>query len=244
MFCIRDKNSQKGESMNQYTLIKYDLKRKRNLLRGAVICTLLCAVCVGVGFLCAFLPGEVLITAIIAVMWCLAATFFGMLAFAIWCAFICCLAYLRRLKEHGYKVPYDRMQYQNRLELLEKEEIETTKIRQRWNKNSLLLTCISIYIILEIVVYSFYLWTYLMQESFALIFMLFQIPVWGAYAIYFGKQSDNLKYKDDVEIDYTRRERCSLIQGLIIIGLGLVITAFYSHMICGMGAVIVESQVK
>ncbi len=238
------------------TYIKYDKRSVRLLAIGAILCAIVFGVSVGLmasdmdfwgkssfsqwGFI-AVLYGFFLGAALF--LWCICRLFMG-------------IAYLKRLERYGYEVPMDRKEYGYLLEHLPLKNVtvemtrwserEDTEAESFWenmeaypiSKTSKILSILSVLAMIVMVGLSFYYWYswYFMDDDTIVMFVLLLIAdvFWLVPILFFRKQMDGQKYKDDVEIDATRKNRMSLPGGILLIlmlvGIALMIKNAASSM--------------
>lgn len=133
------------------------------------------------------------------------------------------VTYFRRLEARGYEIPDDKRQYDSMLELLPRtngewivESEETVK-----NKTSkvLLGLCVLVYLVmLGLTIWYYRKWSFIGDDAlFLLVIQLVTDVLWICPIRLFNKQTDNRKYKDDVEIDAARKNRLHWVDGLVLI---------------------------
>ncbi len=137
--------------------------------------------------------------------------------------------YLNRLEKYGYEVPENRKEYEI-VERLPKKENMVQVQTQGYHKGSKILTGLSIFlaaIMLLLTGYYFYRWSFMGENAQAfLVIQLIADAFWLIPIFIFRKEMDLQKYKDDVEIDITRRTRKNVVNGVLLIIL-LTLTALY-----------------
>lgn len=136
------------------------------------------------------------------------------------------LCYVRRLKRHGYEVPYKREDYDNNL-----QNVPTHREHIRINEKSMesrilfvLYLCIFMAMNAWNVYYIISWYKYIDSVAmFWLRIMLVLDVCWMIGAIVFYRQRNVEKYRDDVEQDPNRKERVPVEKGVIICIVILVI---------------------
>ena len=140
------------------------------------------------------------------------------------------MAYLKRLEVHGYEIPRDRCIYHNMLEHLPKvDSLEQEEHKKQFwgSKTSKLLLIVSIGVavfMLGCTIYYISKWYYIGEDAMALfVLQLIEDAFWIWPICTFYKQMNMQKYKDDVELDGSRKNRFDIVNGLaIILILGLI----------------------
>lgn len=143
------------------------------------------------------------------------------------------MAYLKRLEMHGYEMPRDRCIYDNLLERLpkadglEREESAEQPGQFPYNKTSkiLFIVCICVAVfMLGCTAYYIAKWYFMGEDAIALFVLQLIEDVFWLWPIWtFHKEMDIKKYKDDVEIDSSRKNRFDIVNGLaLIIILGVI----------------------
>ncbi len=143
------------------------------------------------------------------------------------------MAYLKRLERYGYEIPRDRCIYDNLLERLPKvgnleQEERSEKVGPfPYSKTSkvLFIVCICVAVfMLGCTAYYIAKWYFMGEDAIALFVLQLIEDVFWIWPIWtFHKEMDTIKYKDDVEIDGSRKTRFDIVNGLaLIIILGLI----------------------
>lgn len=133
------------------------------------------------------------------------------------------MTYFRRLEARGYEIPDDKKEYDSMLELLPRTngeqvvEIEGT-VKNKTSK-VLLGLCVLVYLVmLGLTIWYYRKWSFIGDDAlFLLVIQLVTDVLWLCPIRLFYKQTDNRKYKDDVEIDASRKNRLHWVDGLILI---------------------------
>lgn len=154
--------------------------------------------------------------------------------------------YLRRLKAYGYVLPECKKDYGGNLENLPKAENNNGK--SIFARHSLwgMLGSIGLYFNFMLLDLQYFLkWKFLGDNAKAMFIIcaLFYL-VWLIQAFLLWKQSNPEKYRDDVEPDYSRKERMSLdiiLVSTVILGL---ISAFAMYNAHSMTNYIFQSQIE
>lgn len=139
-----------------------------------------------------------------------------LLAIIGWRLFFSSRAYMKRLEKYGYKVPDCKKEYRGRQELLERFEVSPPDV-SKWHPESVCLALGAWMAGVCSILYSFHMWQNYPTMDGILILMLFPVACWGIMGLYYWRQRDQIKYKDDVELDEKRKTRQNLVDGLVII---------------------------
>lgn len=122
--------------------------------------------------------------------------------------------YMRRLKAYGYQIPEKKSDYDGRLEKLPRQKIADVKSIYSRHSKGCFLACILLFAVFVILdVYYLFKWKFMgdnCKSLFILCFIFYLI--WIVFALALKKQSNVEKYRDDVEVDASRKERWSLEQ--------------------------------
>ena len=211
------------------TIIKYD-KRSVKVYRTLLLITI---VYFGLSLFCMFtdIPSignakleEVLITVV------LYGLYFGVIGILyLSYQWISAFFYLKRLEKYGYEVPENRKEYEI-VERLPKKENVVQVQTQGYHRGSKILTGLSVLVaavMLLLTGYYFYRWSFIGENAHAMLVMQLIADVFWLIPIFIFKKEMNLqKYKDDVEIDITRRTRKNVVSGVLLIIL-FVLVALY-----------------
>ncbi len=145
------------------------------------------------------------------------------------------MSYMRRLQQHGYELPEDKKQYDYILEKLPKQQstADIAANAEQRNKSSFLLGVLSLLILIVLSVCSvIYLveWSFYHEEIGFMICMIFVVDlVLLVYGVLFFRQANEVRYKDDVEIDSNRKNRMPLVEGVLTILILLCLSAFMKY---------------
>lgn len=204
--------------------IKYDKKDKKLYIKMAVVFSMLAVMDLGilncpdvmwhfpveweVVFVCEILP-------------------FFILAVRFWLGYINTVLYLKRLQKYGYEVPEDKRKFNQDLEKLPVME-NAVKSLPRRNYDSIVLTVLTIMIVVGLLIYD--IWFLFRYTGFGKDIWVFEgilmlgTVIWLLLGIFYAGQISNRKYKYDVEIDYSRKNRTNLINGIAQILILLMLT--------------------
>lgn len=145
------------------------------------------------------------------------------------------MSYMRRLQQHGYELPEDKRQYDYILEKLPKQQSTAdvvTKVESR-NKHSFMLGVLSLLLLIIFGVCNvLYLveWSFYHEEIGFMICMIFVVDiVLLVYSVLFFRQTNEVRYKDDVEIDSNRKNRMPLVEGVLTIMILLCLSVFMKY---------------
>lgn len=218
-------------------VIRHDLREQKQSLMGAVVCSI-----IGIAGFFIFNTDIVdcFSSVALALFGITATMIFPAAALVLWIYWFDCFCYLKRLRRHGYKIPENKKRVSGGLAGLTMEADTTAdgnpikespgmKIR---NKGSMVLSgiCLIAVIIVLISAVRMYLQYHLYlgagPMNFLLVIHAFILLGWAGYSFYFGRQSDNSKYKDDVELDVHRKNRKNIVEGILIILFLSAISAF------------------
>lgn len=152
---------------------------------------------------------------------------FFILAARLWLGYINAVLYLKRLQKYGYEVPEDKKNFNEDLEKLPMTE-NAVKSLPRRNYDSIVLTVLTGAIVIGLLVYDiWFLYRYSGFGNDIWFFegiLIFGTVIWLLLGISYARQISNRKYKYDVEIDHSRKNRRNLIDGLVGIIVLLVFT--------------------
>ncbi len=168
---------------------------------------------------------------------------FGVLVFS-GCNLFAAFVYRRRLRKNGYEMPVDRREYHNRLVELPHENVDMDVSKK--HMGSLILSVLFGVIFLFFFVWNIRLyieWNYPHSDVAFMCGMLMLLNIyWLVSAIIYGRQINQEKYRDDVEIDPDRKERVSVEKGVFIAIIMLVVTAYANIMAGGALDYVLEAQ--
>ncbi|MDE6434589.1 MAG: hypothetical protein K2L07_10210 [Lachnospiraceae bacterium] len=208
----------------KYDKIKYDkMDKKRNFI--AAIIFLILAVVNWCILNCDAVIGQ--LPSAIAVVFICAAFPLGILAMGLWVTYLDGVLYLRRLKRFGYIVPEDKNAFNKNLEQLPREK-NAAGGKPVKNYESIVLTVIVSAIVMGLFFYDVYFFDSYCSVGNDIWFfeglLILGTLIWLILGISYARQISNRRYKYDVEIDYSRKNRRNLIDGLIEIIVLLVFT--------------------
>lgn len=127
------------------------------------------------------------------------------------------IGYLGRLKAYGYEVPYNRKDYDSKLENLPR--VKETDAKSIFSKHSILSMYISVIAFLVFMALNvLYLlkWKFMGEDVTAMFILCSILHIsWIIIALFFRKQSNPLKYRDDVEIDDSRKPRWDIGKAIV-----------------------------
>lgn len=136
------------------------------------------------------------------------------LSVACYAALVSGWLYMKRLNGYGYEIPENKSDYNGKIENLPKlKNIDATSIyskHSKWCSRA----CFLIFVIFLLFDVSYFLQWKFMEENCKSLFVLcfFFYLIWLVFALVLKKQSNKEKYRDDVEVDATRKERWNLEQ--------------------------------
>lgn len=156
--------------------------------------------------------------------------------------------YFRRLKKHGYEIPHDRKAYQNDLRNVPVSvHLEHTGGLTPDSRESVILAALHLAVFIFANLWNIYYITswYQYVDDIAVFLLCVQIIFdagWlGASIIYF-KQRSSKKYRDDVEPDFSRKERTSLEKGVFTCLVILVFMVFAKSLIMNMSSYVFRAR--
>lgn len=217
--------------------IRHDLREQKQTLIGAVVCSI-----IGIAGI------YILNTDIVGCLSSVALGLFGIIAtmifptaaLVLWIYWFDCFCYLKRLRRHGYKIPENKKNISGGLAGLVMEAdttVDGNPIKESpgmgiRNRGSMVLS--GICLITAIIVFISAVCIYLQYHqylgagsmNFLLVIHALILLGWAGYSFYFGRQSNNSKYKDDVELDVHRKNRKNIVEGILIILILLAISAY------------------
>lgn len=145
--------------------------------------------------------------------------------------------YFARLKKHGFEVPYDRKKYENNLKNLPCLTVSNCSgdAVSQSNKESIILAITNAVIFIFTNVWNIHYiikWYKYLTDT-AITLMCIQIIIdlcWLIMAIVYFRQRSNEKYRDDVELDLSRKERVCIERGFATVLVFLVMVIFIKTM--------------
>ncbi len=193
------------------TKIKYDKLSAKILKWTGIFCAVLFVL--GMGMLLLEIDGTGLLMLICLYMG-------GGVGITSALAFIGSKFYFKRLAKYGYEIPYKKSEYRGLLKHVPRNPaVKQEGQKSLCSKESKLLTVISLILFVICVgmdIHYYITWSF-MGENCSTMFVLTLLfyCIWLIFALVMYKQSNPLKYRDDVETDTTRKERLSIEQGLL-----------------------------
>lgn len=159
--------------------------------------------------------------------------------------------YLKRLQKHGYEVPENKKDYDSLLDLLPHQAHEDVDeaTKQKCNKTSLVLGICSLgalFVLVGIDIWFVGEWHSFYQNELAFIIGLISIidVVLLIYCIIFFLQRNEMRYKDDVELDEHRKNRMPLVEGVLTILILFVFSGVMKDTAHNMSDYVFRSQVS
>ena len=206
--------------------IQYDKRYKKIFIIVALVCTIfwvLSVITLGSREFMDRIQSSIILTSVL----------FGYILAPI-VAVVCCIKfveccwYFKRLIKYGYERPDKKEKYSYMLQYLPREK--TTQSMNKGNSaESMMLTGITVYIGMSTLAGGVWLllkYLFLGNDAWFIFGMIcFMALGWIVAGIFFWRQRNNQKYKDDVEPDSTRKSRKHLANQLIPILIGMAITA-------------------
>ncbi|MCR4716324.1 MAG: hypothetical protein K5656_04000 [Lachnospiraceae bacterium] len=132
--------------------------------------------------------------------------------------------YLFRLKKYGYEIPADKREYDNDLSNLPRNDkiynayFSNEETSYKWSFLLSLICMIGFVVCLAVNIVFYFQWKFLESAIGAYIGQLvFYDLFWLACSIHFFRQSDNLKFRDPLELDDKRKKRIVFPHGIILL---------------------------
>lgn len=155
------------------------------------------------------------------------------------------LGYIRRLKAHGYEVPYNKRDYGNSLHKL--PCLGDGTIAEGKSKESLALCilfwCVFMFSNIWNAYYAIHWYGYLEENALFLTKVLIFLDLfWMIMAIVFFFQRNNKKYRDDVDKDLKRKVRMSLERGIVTCVIVLIIVSYVKCIVVEMSEYVYRSR--
>lgn len=144
------------------------------------------------------------------------------------------IGYFNRLKAYGYEVPYNRKDYDDKLENLPRvKEIEGKSLFSKHSIWSMYISIVAFCLFITLDALYFIKWNFVGDDVSVLTVLcgIFFLG-WLIMALFFKKQSDPIKYRDDVEIDYNRKPRWGLgkaVVNMVVLGVISAIVISMAH---------------
>lgn len=143
------------------------------------------------------------------------------------------MGYMKRLKKHGYEVPEDKRKYDFMLEKLPRQQIKADAVTKgnRRNKSSFSLGMVALIavVVLWICNILYVIEWYFLEIGFMIGLMSVIDIALIVYCVVFFRQANEARYKDDVEIDNSRKNRMPLIEGVLTISILLSLSVFVKY---------------
>ncbi|GEM_PF-5972903 len=160
--------------------------------------------------------------------------------------FVASLCYFKRLKRHGYEIPYNRKDYGNDLRNLPVSADADKEIPQDSKESRILGIFYGVTYLLSTAWNIYYIVSWYRYVNGNAVFLLcVQIIldlVWIIEAIILYGQMDSKKYRDDVEADLSKKERTSIEKGLLTGLIILVMTIFVKSMAVNMSEYVYKAM--
>lgn len=224
--------------------IKYDKRDKKILIIVAIACTIFGILSMMTmesrGFVERIQSSIVLTTVLFGYIMA------PIVAVVCWIKFVECCWYFKRLRKYGYEIPNKKEKYSYMLKYLPREKILQSK-NKGYSAESMILAGIIIFIGMSTVAGGVWLllkYLFLGNDAWFIFGMIcFMALGWIVAGIFFWRQRNNQKYKDDVEPDSTRKSRKHLANQLIPILIGMAITAGGILILQQMAEIIYRSRI-
>lgn len=140
-----------------------------------------------------------------------------MIVLVCWMYVLDIYTYLYRLKKHGYDVPPHKKIYGYRLGNLSrsKECVTSENSRESMTIAGICFVCavaIPLWILGMWMEYDYHLLQNIKNQGYVILFAV--LAVWLAEGIRYWKQRTNTKFRDDVELDDSRKQRKQIADGM------------------------------
>lgn len=129
--------------------------------------------------------------------------------------------YFKRLKKHGYEVPYDRNIYGNDLKnvLNSYASGSLIDVPNQGSKESVILAIFHAMVFVFANVWNIYYiinwYKYVNDDAVFLLCVQIILDLgWLIAAIVYFRQRNSEKYRDDVELDFSKKERSGIERGI------------------------------
>ena len=156
------------------------------------------------------------------------------------------LCYIRRIKFHGYEIPYRKSDYDNNLQNVPRKNGQVFDETKK-NIESRILCFIYLIVYLLVNFWNIYYivsW-YKYVDSNAIFLLCVQLILdfyWLISAIIFYRQRNIEKYRDDVEMDAGRKKRTPIEKGMITCAILLIVMVYAKMIIVNMSDYISHSR--
>ncbi len=208
--------------------IKYDSRDRKVFFWIATICTIMS---IGMILISTLLienkvNNEVAITIVIFGGF----VFFPIIALVAWLGFLGSALYLRRLRNYGYEVPENKKEFGSRLDKLHKVKCSMV-VATNQSKESIILAVCSVVVLIGVMINS--LVFYVQHKEWgdlAYIGVQGSVPLflfWAILTFVFWRQRLREKYRDDVEMDESRKKRKQMEEGIVEIVIYLFFTIIW-----------------
>jgi len=218
--------------------ISYDRKFKKKQLKLSIRLTLLYLVCIIVEFLLLLIDGLEWIGLIMLQL----QNVVLLLVVINWLVYIDCLCYLRRLKKWGYEVPEDKSKYVHleRLPKVEGDFLKSPEVSRESVALAVLNWLAAVFTIIGGI--GFATEHAVVQDivNLCMVVIGMILIVWVLCGIFYWRQRQYIRYRDDVEFDNDRKKRVHLAAGLGVL-VGVAIAAGAVFMVMDLGADYIEA---
>lgn len=160
------------------------------------------------------------------------------------------LFYFKRLERYGYQVPEKKKTYEYVLERLPRSDVsaEREAVQPEYSKTSKSLMWICILVCFVMVCWNFYYlykW-YFMGDDTLIMFglLLMGDAFWLIPILMFRGEMNTQKFKDDVEIDVTRKVRMNMLSGIVVIAILAGVAMFVKDTAYSMSAYVFNARVS
>lgn len=233
------------------TRIKYDKRQVRRYAIGAAVAGAFLAV--SLVLICTdvyWMSGR--FSAVLMLITLYGLFLGGMLLIIFGYLIISGLVYFKRLEKYGYSVPEDKRAYECVLEQMPEnkgrmpgQNFQGPDVPQA-SKTSKVLMGLSILACLAMVGASFYYlykWSFMGDDTTVLfVLLLIMDALWIVPVLIFRSQMNVQKFKDDVEIDATRKNRMNMCSGIAVIVVLAGVSLFAKWLAYDMSEYVFKSQ--
>lgn len=158
--------------------------------------------------------------------------------------------YFKRLEKYGYQVPEKKKTYEYVLERLPRSTVseEREVVQPICSKTSKSLMYICILVCLAMFGWNFYYlykWFFMGDDTlFMFGLLLIGDAFWLIPILMFRGEMNTQKFKDDVEIDATRKVRMNMLSGIVVIAILVCVALFVKDTAYNMSAYVFNSQIS
>lgn len=148
-------------------------------------------------------------------------------------------SYLSRLKKHGYEVPKHKKEYGCHLGKLLKSEKRVAASAGSWESITMTIACficagaVPIFLLHMWLGYDYHILQDIKYQGYGILFVVFVI--WFAEGLRYWRQRSDVKFRDDVELDDSRKQRKQIADGmgeiLALFGFSFLLPTIIMHLL-------------